>query len=41
MALFTMSFPAILQYAAQNLTYKMDVLESFLVTQVRGSVCFL
>ncbi|XP_025115333.1 dynein heavy chain 5, axonemal-like isoform X4 [Pomacea canaliculata] len=33
MALFTMSFPAILQYAAQNLTYKMDVLESFLVTQ--------
>lgn len=34
MALFEESFPAVLRFAVQNLTFKMDVLEVFIIKQV-------
>lgn len=35
MELFEASFPEIYRYACQSLTFKMDVLEAFVIRQVR------
>lgn len=37
MSLFEGSFPEILRYAVQNLTFKMEVLEAFIIRQVSSS----
>ena len=38
MTLFEESFPFILRYAVQNLSFKMDMLEAFVISQVRTAV---
>ena len=39
MSLFEESFPYILRYAVQNLTFKMEMLEAFVITQVHLKLC--
>ena len=38
-AMFETAFPPIFRYAIQNLVFKMEVLEAFIITQVYVIVC--
>ena len=38
MDLFEQSFPNVLRYATQNLVFKMEVLEAFVIKQVMAEI---